>query len=200
MSDTRSKPTQHEIAGCAYCIWERKADRQGQALNHWLQAELQLVVATIWDEGATDPIFSTSTVKGVMDSHSFAPLAIGYSMIFGAIRIRWIPGRWTHPYPPAARKTWRARSVAANSPRRRLSLQYGPGLSINLTKIFAVAGAKMKTRFLKVNFEEWLFEVCRSFFAVLQALTLRVRSRLAVTAIGEPNPDGLVGSWLWIIN
>jgi hypothetical protein len=54
MSDTRSKPTQHEIAVCAYCIWEKEGRPQGRALNHWLQAELQLVVATIWDEGMTE--------------------------------------------------------------------------------------------------------------------------------------------------
>ena len=54
MSDTRSKPTEHEIAVCAYCIWEKEGSPDGRALNLWLQAELQLVVATIWDEGMTE--------------------------------------------------------------------------------------------------------------------------------------------------
>jgi hypothetical protein len=53
MSDTRSKPTQHEIEVCAYCIWEQEGRPEGRRLNHWLQAELQLVIATIWDEGVT---------------------------------------------------------------------------------------------------------------------------------------------------
>jgi hypothetical protein len=51
MSETR--PTQHEIAVCAYCIWEQEGRPEGRTLNNWLQAELQLVVASIWDEGAT---------------------------------------------------------------------------------------------------------------------------------------------------
>jgi hypothetical protein len=31
-----------------------KGRQTGRALNHWVQAELQLVVATIWDEGMTE--------------------------------------------------------------------------------------------------------------------------------------------------
>ena len=54
MSDTRSKPTQHEIEVCAYCIWEQEGRPAGRALNHWLQAELQLVVESIWNGGATE--------------------------------------------------------------------------------------------------------------------------------------------------
>ena len=53
MSEIRPAPTHHEIAVCAYCIWEQEGKPEGRALNHWLQAELQLVVASIWDEGAS---------------------------------------------------------------------------------------------------------------------------------------------------
>lgn len=49
MSDTRSKATEHEIAVCAYCIWEQEGTPSGRALDHWLQAELQLA-ASIWQE------------------------------------------------------------------------------------------------------------------------------------------------------
>jgi len=54
MSDTRSKPTQHEIEVCAYCTWEQEGRPAGRALNHWLQAELQLVVESIWNGEATE--------------------------------------------------------------------------------------------------------------------------------------------------
>jgi hypothetical protein len=49
MSDTRSKATEHEIAVCAYCIWKQEGTPSGRALDHWLQAELQLA-ASIWHE------------------------------------------------------------------------------------------------------------------------------------------------------
>jgi hypothetical protein len=67
-------------------------------------------------------------------------------------------------------------------------------------------------QFPNVNFEEWLCEVCRSFSAVLQAplhgfdLAFHTPPFRASPdaqhspAIGEPNPDGLIGSWLWIID
>jgi Protein of unknown function (DUF2934) len=47
MSAIRSEPTHHEIAVCAYCIWEQEGRPEGRALDHWMQAELQLVMASI---------------------------------------------------------------------------------------------------------------------------------------------------------
>jgi hypothetical protein len=47
MSDNRSQPTQKDIEVCAYCIWEQEGRPEGRALDHWVQAELQLVLASI---------------------------------------------------------------------------------------------------------------------------------------------------------
>jgi Protein of unknown function (DUF2934) len=47
MSDTRA--THEEIAVCAYFIWEHEGRPEGRALDHWLQAELQLAAA-LWHE------------------------------------------------------------------------------------------------------------------------------------------------------
>ena len=49
MSDTRSEATEDEIAVCAYFIWEQEGKPVGRALDHWLQAELQLA-ASLWHE------------------------------------------------------------------------------------------------------------------------------------------------------
>jgi hypothetical protein len=53
MTATPSEPTHHEIAVSAYCIWEQEGRPEGRTLDHWLQAELQLVIASIWQKGAT---------------------------------------------------------------------------------------------------------------------------------------------------
>jgi hypothetical protein len=54
MSDTRSQATKDEIEVCAYFIWEQEGKPEGRALDHWLQAELQLAVSlwhdSIWHE------------------------------------------------------------------------------------------------------------------------------------------------------
>jgi hypothetical protein len=39
--------THHEISVCAYCIWLQEGRPAGRALDHWLQAELQLVLSSI---------------------------------------------------------------------------------------------------------------------------------------------------------
>jgi hypothetical protein len=49
MSDTRSEATKDEVAVCAYFIWEQEGKPEGRALDHWLQAELQLA-ASLWHE------------------------------------------------------------------------------------------------------------------------------------------------------
>ncbi|HEY5704534.1 MAG TPA: DUF2934 domain-containing protein [Terrimicrobiaceae bacterium] len=49
MSYIRSEATEREIAVCAYCIWEQEGKPSGRALDHWLQAELQLA-ASLWHE------------------------------------------------------------------------------------------------------------------------------------------------------
>ena len=49
MLDTRFKATEEEIAVCAYFIWEQEGKPLGRALDHWLQAELQLA-ASLWHE------------------------------------------------------------------------------------------------------------------------------------------------------
>ena len=47
MSDARSEAA--EIAVCAYYIWEQEGKPERRALDHWLQAELQLA-ASLWHE------------------------------------------------------------------------------------------------------------------------------------------------------
>jgi hypothetical protein len=49
MSGTHSEATKKEIAVCAYGIWEQEGKPSGRALDHWLQAELQLS-ASRWHE------------------------------------------------------------------------------------------------------------------------------------------------------
>jgi hypothetical protein len=39
--------TYYEISVCAYCIWVQEGRPEGRALDHWLQAELQLVLSSI---------------------------------------------------------------------------------------------------------------------------------------------------------
>src|SRR5579871_1954105 len=41
-SNTRP-PTQEEIAACAHRIWESEGRPQGKAMEHWLQAEAQMI-------------------------------------------------------------------------------------------------------------------------------------------------------------
>ena len=38
-------PTHEEIASCAYLIWHLEGRPEGRALEHWLQAEGQLIAA-----------------------------------------------------------------------------------------------------------------------------------------------------------
>ena len=45
--------TYQEIATCAYQIWQQEGRPEGRALDHWLQAELQLVLSSILQEGGT---------------------------------------------------------------------------------------------------------------------------------------------------
>ena len=47
-----SEATKDEIAVCAYFIWEQEGKPLGRALDHWLQAELQLA-ASLWHESLT---------------------------------------------------------------------------------------------------------------------------------------------------
>ena len=49
LSAARSDATNEEIAVCAYFIWEEEGKPVGRALDHWLQAELQLA-ASLWHE------------------------------------------------------------------------------------------------------------------------------------------------------
>ncbi len=46
---TLAEKCDKEIAVCAYYIWEREGKPDGRALDHWLEAELQLV-ACGWHE------------------------------------------------------------------------------------------------------------------------------------------------------
>ena len=63
MPDAHSEATEDEIAVCAYYIWEQEGKPERRALDHWLQAELQLA-ASLWHEslwhkeGANDGRFA----------------------------------------------------------------------------------------------------------------------------------------------
>ena len=50
MSNTHTKPTEAEIEVCAYCIWEVEGRPEGQALNHWVEAEKQLAATRLKEE------------------------------------------------------------------------------------------------------------------------------------------------------
>jgi Protein of unknown function (DUF2934) len=41
-------PSHDEISECAYQIWEQEGRPLGRALDHWVEAELQLVLSSIW--------------------------------------------------------------------------------------------------------------------------------------------------------
>jgi hypothetical protein len=50
MSDAHSQATEHEIAVCANYIWEQEGKPERWALDHWLQAELQLAASySLWN-------------------------------------------------------------------------------------------------------------------------------------------------------
>lgn len=44
-------PTHQEIEACAYFIFTQEERHEGRALDHWLQAELQLLACHIQDAG-----------------------------------------------------------------------------------------------------------------------------------------------------
>lgn len=44
-SDPDHEPTKEAIAVCACLIWEAEGRPEGLALQHWLQAETQLIAA-----------------------------------------------------------------------------------------------------------------------------------------------------------
>ncbi len=44
-----TKPTHEEIEACAYYIYVDEERPEGRALDHWLQAELQLAVTRMHD-------------------------------------------------------------------------------------------------------------------------------------------------------
>lgn len=43
--DPDHEPTKEAIALCAYLIWEQEGRPEGCAVQHWLQAETQLIAA-----------------------------------------------------------------------------------------------------------------------------------------------------------
>ena len=52
-SATDKQPTQEDIAICAYLIWESEGRPEGRDVNDWLQAEVQLHVASKLDQAET---------------------------------------------------------------------------------------------------------------------------------------------------
>jgi len=55
----KSEPTDHEIATCAYLIWEAEGRPHGRAPKHWFQAKKQLAATHRLDAVTaeeTDPI------------------------------------------------------------------------------------------------------------------------------------------------
>jgi len=43
IAETKSKQLQEAIARCAYLLWEQEGRPEGRALEHWVQAEAELV-------------------------------------------------------------------------------------------------------------------------------------------------------------
>lgn len=52
MSDSHPEPSHYEIEVCAYCIWLQEGKPEGRALDHWLQAEMQLVASKQHEDAA----------------------------------------------------------------------------------------------------------------------------------------------------
>ena len=63
MSDSHSQPSFDEIEICAYCIWVYEGRPAGRDLDHWLQAELQLVASKRHEEARLALISSTSEMQ-----------------------------------------------------------------------------------------------------------------------------------------
>ena len=61
MFHTDSNAAEHEIAVGAYYIWEQEGKPSGQALDHWLQAELQLC-ASIWHDSLSSGASLTTAI------------------------------------------------------------------------------------------------------------------------------------------
>jgi hypothetical protein len=45
MPDSHSQPSHDDIEVCAYSIWVFEGKPEGRALDHWLQAEMQIAAA-----------------------------------------------------------------------------------------------------------------------------------------------------------
>ena len=58
MSHNCSEAIEDEIKVCAYFIWEQEGKPVGRALDHWLQAELQLAC-----ERARVPVISAHPLR-----------------------------------------------------------------------------------------------------------------------------------------
>ena len=44
-----AKPSDEQIAGSAYCIWENEGRQHGRHVEHWLQAKAQLTADSAQD-------------------------------------------------------------------------------------------------------------------------------------------------------
>lgn len=56
MSNTHTNPAEDEIEVCAYCIWEVEGRPDGRALDHWLQAKMQLAATRLKEEPPGDKL------------------------------------------------------------------------------------------------------------------------------------------------
>ena len=57
-----SSPTREEIAICAYLIWEQEGKPSGHLMEHWLQAETQLLAChahSKWTDNAKNGMDSS---------------------------------------------------------------------------------------------------------------------------------------------
>ena len=50
MPDSDFEPAHDETEVCAYCIWVLEGKPEGRALDHWLEAEIQLVASKQHEE------------------------------------------------------------------------------------------------------------------------------------------------------
>ena len=64
MSDSHSQLSHDEIEICAYCIWVQEGKPEGRDLDHWLQAEMQLIASKPHEEEAAGKING----KGIKDT------------------------------------------------------------------------------------------------------------------------------------
>ena len=131
MYESRSEPTHHEIAVCAYCIWEQEGRPEGGASDHWLQAELQLVIGSMWQDEPTrqekeipanGQPFAHGKEKAASDTAGGFPRPCGAAGNPRACSARLLQCSWV------SRRAWTSRRLAPRSLRTSVVALWRQGM------------------------------------------------------------------------